>query len=98
MSDAGKPRLVFSCHAVSQMFARAVTTEEVAAVLTSGDTIASYPEDKPCPKRLVLGYATGGPLHVVVADDAVGGASIIVTTYRPDPAQWLPDWRTRRKP
>jgi YgiT-type zinc finger domain-containing protein len=62
------------------MFARNITVEEVAAVVGSGETIASYPDDKPFPKRLVLGRPSAGPLHVVVAEDPSTQVSIVVTT------------------
>jgi len=98
MSSANKPKLLFSRHAVGQMFARSITPTEVASVVAQGDTIASYPDEAPYPKRLLVGHFPTGPLHVVVADHATAELSIVVTTYRPDPEQWEPDWRTRRRP
>jgi hypothetical protein len=88
MSSVNKPKLLFSRHAVSQMFARSITPQDVSSVVESGETIASY--------RLMLGHVAAGPLHVVVADDTEVATSIVVTTYHPDPEQWEPDWRTRR--
>jgi hypothetical protein len=98
MWTANKPRLLFSRHAVSQMFARSITPADVVSVATQGEVIASYPDEEPYPKRLLLGHLERGPLHVVVADDAAAALSIVVTTYRPDPEHWEPDWRTRRRP
>lgn len=98
MSPANKPKLLFSRHAVSQMFARGITPNEVASVGNHGDVIASYPDEEPYPKRLALGHVAAGPLHVVVADDTTAALLVIVTAYRPDSDQWEPDWRTRRRP
>ena len=98
MSSANKPTLLFSRHAVSQMFARSITPDDVVSVVTQGDVIASYPDEEPYPKRLLFGRLATGPLHVVVADDTSAALSIVVATYRPDPEQWESDWRTRRRP
>ncbi len=98
MPDDSGPVLVFSRHAVTQMFARAIDADEVATVVSTGETIASYPDERPHPKRLILGHTVGGPLHVVVGEDGEAGRSVVITTYRPDPALWESDWRTRRKP
>lgn len=41
--------VIYSRHAIERMFQRAIAPEEVVAVLQSGETIASYPEDTPIP-------------------------------------------------
>ena len=79
------------------MFARSITASEVRTVIEQGDTIERYPQDTPYPSRLVLGYAGGRALHVVVADNAHGDEMIVVTAYEPDPALWQPGFRRRRK-
>ena len=48
-------KITFRAHAVRRMFERVVSTDEVRAVLATGETIADYPDDTPYPSRLVLG-------------------------------------------
>ncbi len=59
--------------------------------------VEDYPDDKPYPSRLLLGWREGRPLHVVVAENAPGNEWIVITVYEPDPARWEADF-TRRKP
>jgi hypothetical protein len=51
----------------------------------------------PYPSRLLLGFVGGRALHVVVADSADDGETIVVTVYEPDPALWRPGFRRRRR-
>ena len=60
-------RLVFRVHAVQRMFQRGVSEEEVTQVVAVGETIETYPDDKPFPSRLMLGWSSSRPVHVVVA-------------------------------
>ncbi len=88
--------LVFRVHALRRMFERSVTVSEVAEIVQRGETIARYPRDRPYPSRLVLGWSGGRALHLVAADDPDGDLTIVITVYQPDPAIWLPDFRSRR--
>ena len=63
------PKLVFRVHAIEAMFERHINETDVQYVLVTGKTIESYPDDKPYPSRLVLGWRGSRPLHVVVADN-----------------------------
>lgn len=60
--------------------------------------IEAYPEDTPYPSHLVLGWCRGRPIHVVVADNAETQETIVITVYEPDPRQWEPGFRQRRRP
>ena len=81
-------RLTFRVHALERMFERRITAEDVRTVVTNGEVIQSYPEDKPYPSRFVLGWRGTRPTHVVVAEDSEDGILIVVTAYEPDPIQW----------
>lgn len=91
-------KLVFRQHAIQRMFERGIRADDVAEALRTGQVIESYPDDSPYPSASWLGFSSGAPLHVVAAVRSRAGERIIVTVYRPDPAQWGPDWRTRRNP
>ena len=78
-------KLVFRQHAIRRMFERGVTVEDIAAVLTSGVAIETYPDDSPYPSTLWLGYVGARPLHVVCAENSSENERIIVTVYNPIP-------------
>ena len=90
--------LVFRVHAVQRMFERRIGTEDVRHVIEHGQRIEEYPDATPYPSRLVLGWSGSRPLHVVAADDASAGETIIVTVYEPDPARWEDGFTRRKKP
>jgi Domain of unknown function (DUF4258) len=90
-------RLVFRVHAIQRMFQRRISEEEVKLVVAMGETIESYPTDKPFPSRLLLGWNGSRPIHVVAADDVPAQETIIVTVYQPDPTEWESGF-VRRKP
>jgi hypothetical protein len=79
------------------MFERRISTDDVKAVIGSGETIEDYPDDRPYPSRLVLGWRGARPLHVIVADNLSENELIVITAYEPDPELWEADFR-RRKP
>jgi len=78
------------------MFERHVTEEDIRHVLETGETIEHYPDDKPYPSRLVLGWVGGRPLHVVVADNKKERTWIVITIYEPDPTLWEEGFRRRK--
>ena len=90
--------LVYRVHAIQRMFERQSGEAEVVHVVKAGVEIESYPNDTPYPSRLLLGFSHGEALHVVAAYNAPADETIIITAYRPDPARWSPDFRTRRNP
>jgi len=87
----------YRVHALLRMAERRISPEDVREILASGETIESYPEDRPYPSRLVLGYPGGRPLHLVAADADDLNRTIIVTVYEPDPELWDPTFRRRTK-
>jgi hypothetical protein len=79
------------------MFERGMSREEVRQVLEAGQIIERYPDDVPYGSRLVLGWAGGRPIHVVAADNFEAHETIVITVYEPDPGQWEPGFRQRRR-
>ena len=90
-------KLIFRVPAVQRMFERQISVEDVKAVLETGETLESYPDDMPYPSRLILGWRGTRPLHVVVAESSEEDQAIVVTAYEPDSSLWQPGFR-RRKP
>ena len=89
-------RLVFRVHAVERMFQHGVGEERVRQVLEDGETIREYPDDRPYPGRLVLGWNESGPLHVVAADNVEDETTFVITVDEPDPWLWESDFRRKR--
>ena len=89
-------RLVFRVHAIQRMFQRSVSEEEVKQVVSVGETIETYPEDKPFASRLMLGWSGSRPIHVVVADNVAAQEAIIITVYQPDAEEWEAGFKRRK--
>ncbi len=89
--------LVFSTHALRRMAERQIVVDEVESLLAVGEVIERYPDDKPYPSRLMLGWRGSRPIHVVIAENAADNEIIVITVYEPDAEQWDESFR-RRKP
>jgi len=79
------------------MFQRRVSEEEVKQVVVAGETIETYPDDKPFPSRLMLGWIGSRPVPVVVADNAVAQEAIIITVYQPEVEEWEIGFKRRKR-
>ena len=90
-------RLVFRVHAIQRMFQRRVSEEEVTQVVVAGETIETYPDDKPFPSRLMLGWIGSRPVHVVVADNVAAQEAVIITVYQPDAEEWETGFKRRKR-
>ena len=84
-------------HALERMMERGISREIVKKVLLSGKIIEDYPNDKPYPSALFLGWYEGEPFHVVTAFDPLSGYCFVITAYRPDLEHFEPDYKTRRQ-
>jgi hypothetical protein len=90
--------LIFRVHAVQRMFQRGIVEDDVKSVLATGEVIEQYPDDKPYPSRLVLGWRGERPVHIVAADSTDAEETIIITVYEPTLERWEPGFKKRRKP
>ena len=86
--------LIFSNHAINQMFKRGINVDDVKYVINNGEVIHSYLDDKPFPSYLILGYK-GKPLHVLVAIDENNDKCVIITTYYPDSDIWNKNFKIK---
>ncbi|MBN2701969.1 MAG: DUF4258 domain-containing protein [Methylothermaceae bacterium] len=78
------------------MFERGLSKDEVLNVIEHGASITEYPDDRPYPSRLLLGWIEERPIHVVVAKDWESRICFVVTAYPPNPSIWSADFKTRR--
>jgi hypothetical protein len=83
-----------SRHAQKRLDERAISNEEFIQVILSGEIIEDYPNDKPYPSCLIMGYVRNDePLYVVCA---VNDLVHIITVHWIDYKKWL-DPKTRRE-
>ncbi len=78
------------------MFKRQISKDEVRNIIDNGEVIKEYPEDKPYPSSLLLGFNNKHPLHVVLAFDNNSETCYIITAYVPDSNLWIEDYKKRR--
>ena len=88
--------IVFSDHAISQMFNRDILVDNVKEVISKGEVIKDYPNDKPYPSYLILDYVTQRPLHLVLAKDDLDKC-IVITVYEPSKEIWAANFKTKIK-
>jgi YgiT-type zinc finger domain-containing protein len=77
--------LVFTRHARKRILERGIRVDEIHQATESPTVVEECPDDEPYPSRLVMGWAGGRPLHVVLAGPTVTGDTIVVTLYEPGP-------------
>ncbi len=87
----------FSRHAITQMFARSISKDEVVKVIKNGEIITEYPDDTPYPSKLLLGFIGDKPLHIVIGLDESDMVCIVITAYQPDLNIWESDYKTRKR-
>jgi hypothetical protein len=78
------------------MFDRGIAPDVVGRIVRQGEQIASYPDDRPYPGELLIGFDDSRPIHVLVARDPQSGECHVVTAYVADPALWDETFRNRR--
>jgi hypothetical protein len=92
-------RVLYTYHARNEMRLEEfgpIREQEVFEAIQSGEIIEDYPSDEPYPSTLVYGRtATDRPLHVVCAYANDDDLAIVITVYKPDPAQWVNFLRRR---
>ena len=86
----------FTEHADDEAQADQLTYDEILFTALKGEVIRQYPDDKPYPSCLVLGFTfTGQAIHSVWAYNKETQWAVLITVYRPDPALWI-NFRTRK--
>jgi Domain of unknown function (DUF4258) len=89
--------IIISEHGLVRLFERTIQVEDVRRVIEKGEVITDYPNDKPYPSCLLLGFVNDRPLHVVVAKDKLDGKCIVVTAYEPNLLVWEPNFKLKRR-
>lgn len=88
-------RIITRYHASRRMLEKEILYKQVLEVISKGEVIESYPEAKPFPAYLMMGFVKGKePLYVLCSFD--GEIVHIITVHWLDPKKWITPW-TRRK-
>ena len=77
------------------MFKRSISLDEVRFILTNGEVIKEYPDDKPYPSYLIFGLINLRPLHLLVAKNVDTDSCILITVYEPDKNIRTNDFKTK---
>ncbi len=91
-------QIVISDHAYDKMLERGILPDDVVTGINSAVSLEDYPDAHFGPSLLALQHEPNGqPIHVVWGVPAgTGSPAIVVTAYRPDPALWSADCRSRK--
>lgn len=89
-------RIEWRKHVLQRLAERTILQHDLIKVLLSGKVIEDYPENKPYPSSLFLGFSKGEPLHVVASFDKDNRLAYIITVYRPSDQSFESDFRTRK--
>jgi hypothetical protein len=89
-------KVIFSRHAITQMFDRGISVDEIEQTIAFGEIIEKYPDDKPYPSRLILHKMNGRTIHAVVAENLQDQEVIVVTAYEPNLSLWDQEFRKRK--
>jgi hypothetical protein len=86
-----------SVHALRRMAQYGIMASQLADRIGDADVVEDYPDYHAGPCVLVLQADDGGALHALwgLAQGTIRPA-VLITAYRPDPAQWQTDNRTRK--
>ena len=88
-----KGKYRFSDNAVKRMISRSIDRSEVEDVITRGEVIEEYPDDKYSPSCLIYGRTKKGRnLHVQVS---LPPTVVIITVYEPESSEWI-NYKIRR--
>lgn len=90
-------RLVFSDHAISQMFKRNISVDAITSIIENNEVINEYPNDKPYPSFLLLGYINSRAIHVVLGRNIPENLCIVITAYEPTLDIWENDYKRKRR-
>ncbi len=89
--------LVFSDHAISQMFKRNISVDAVSSIIENNEVINEYLNDKPYPSFLLLGYINSRAIHVVLGKNIPENWCIVITAYEPTLDIWENDYKRKRR-
>ena len=76
-------------HAFQELENDSLILRQVTESIHNGEVIENYPNSKPLPSCLILGFFENSPIHSVWAYNAISKKATLITVYRPDPLKWV---------
>jgi hypothetical protein len=91
-------KILISKHGLARLAKRGILARVVAAGVDAGEAIEDYPNFHKGPSVLVLqSDGAGGHLHALWGiGKGTTEPAVLITAYRPNPAEWSSDYRTRK--
>ncbi len=90
--------VLWTYHINMRIKERSISREAILDSVDHYGIIESYPEDKYMPSYLVYTEYENSIFHILFAVDVENKNVRIVTSYRPDPAEWSDDLKRRKEP
>ena len=88
-------RIAVTEHARIRLYERNISMADIINGINTGEIIKQYPDDKPLPSCLILGFSVRKQyIHIVVSCDYE--FIYLITAYFPDPDIWEDDFKTRK--
>ncbi len=82
-------------HARIRLYERNIGIDDIVNGINTGEIIKQYPDDKPLPSCLILGFSVKSEyIHIVASCDT--DFIYLITAYFPDPDMWENDFKTRK--
>lgn len=82
-------------HARIRLYERNINIDDIVNGISTGEIIRQYPNDKPFPSCLLLGFSIKSEyIHMVVSCDS--NFIYLITAYLPNPDMWENDFKTRK--
>jgi hypothetical protein len=91
-------RVFWTYHVNMRIKERSISRETILGSVNHYEIIESYPKDKYMPSYLVYTEYENSIFHILFAVDVEKKNVRIVTSYRPDPAEWSDDFKRRKNP
>lgn len=93
-------RVIYSDHSIGEMLLEElgeIIVEDIVEAASNPEILNTYPEDKPYPSVLFLGFTKNSrPIHIVCALDEMLDKIVLITVYEPKPELWINN-RIRRE-
>lgn len=88
-------KIKWSRHALKRLRERGISIANFKQCIMCGEIIKQYPDDRPTPSCLILGWLTSETsIHIVVGSD--NDYIYAITAYFPSRDEWENDMKTRR--
>lgn len=89
-------KMKWSKHALKRLRERHISIKDFKQCIMCGEIIKQYPDDRPTPSCLLLGWISKSTaLHIVVGCDNT--FIYAITAYYPTTDEWEPDMKTRKE-